>query len=210
MNRFTNCLLLAVLVHCTSGLASAQTPDRVKPAAKAGPVMDEEMNQEVDDLGRSPGSPSPKRTTPRKPASRDELQRVQLMLLEFKDRMRVAGSKLSRKSMSRKREIGRLQAHLEETQQDVKLLSSRLAQLEDRHRQLAQELPGESEAVKVILDNSQVIVDGAKTELAEATRRQAGLQGELQRRRSEHLVELLRSIIMNPFARPTRDNKAAK
>ena len=152
----------------------------------------------------------PKRTSERptdvqhQRVNMSDLSDTRILFGQLEEQVRIASAKLDSDTLGRKRKMGELSALLTATDQQINVLSAEIQRMEERQRQIQQDLSGlepgagaqsSSQRIQQLVTRSQQPVQAAKSRLEHLTRVRSQLQAQLSQLRSEHIHRLLEAAI---------------
>lgn len=174
-------LLAMCLAGATAFAQPPQTPVR-SPGSDSPPSAD--------------ASPSDKQTENIELPTADDLRRVGLVLKQLDEKIVIAGAKLRTSAITRKKQLGVLQARIELLDHDLDELAGRLARLQQRRedfRNHAELLDAaETRTLKQRLDEP---IAGLERQLQELATQRGRLQQELTLGQKRHTLSLLQEAI---------------
>lgn len=192
MNRFwkLKVLLLHMLV---GGLCLAQEAAPVPPAD-----MDEGLIPAADIISAAP--------EPRTP-TRAEIQQARLAFTQFSDKIRIAEATLDNAALDRKRKMGRLQALIRATEDQLGVEAARVQQLQERFNQVNDQLAslsevqvtrGQSQAserLKKLRQEMEVGITVAQNKLEALTSQKSTLMDRIEDLRTDHITSLIEASV---------------
>jgi chromosome segregation ATPase len=136
--------------------------------------------------------------------SLSDLNDTRILFGQLEEQVRIASAKLDGDTLGRKRKMGALSALLTATDHQINVLSAEIQRMEDRQRQIRQDLSGlepgsgaqaSSQRVQQLISQSLAPIQAAKARLEHLTRLRSQLQAQLSQLRSEHIHRLLEAAI---------------
>lgn len=158
-------------------------------------------------VAQEPETPAGAASSPRE-ASPDGVRQASLILGDLAEQMRIAGAKLQKSALARKKQIGRLEAYQAAADEQAQVLAGETQRLLERHQQVAEQLENlgqlkksrgvDDARLKALITESQAAVNASQARLERVARHRSQLQTKIDALKLEHLTELLEAGIRRP------------